>query len=166
MPEEASTRNRGGPPPGADGPPLGLLLSSVGFGAAFRFRSVIAPAGLQPQEFAVLRQVAMAEGISQQACGAALKVAPSRMVALVDDLEGKGFVERRTNPEDRRTRALHVTAKGRKAFSAALEAVMRNEAEVYAVLSDAEKAELRRLLQIVAAQLGLEPGEHPGMHAD
>lgn len=166
MPREASTPKRPGPPPGVDGPPLGLLLSSVGFGAAFRFRSVIAPAGLLPQEFAVLRQVATAEGISQQACGAALKVAPSRMVALVDDLEAKGFVERRPNPDDRRTRALHVTAKGRKAFTAALESVMRNETEVYSVLSNSEKAELRRLLQIVAAQLGLQPGDHPGMNAD
>ena len=108
----------------------------------------------------------MSEGISQQACGAALKVAPSRMVALVDDLETNGFVERRANPHDRRTRAPQVTAAGRQAYTAALEAVMRNEADVYAVLSDAEKSELRRLLQIVATQLGLEPREHSGMHGD
>jgi DNA-binding MarR family transcriptional regulator len=166
MDEQESNRAHPGPPFGAAGPPLGFLLASVGFAAAFRFRSLIEPAGLGPREFAVLRQVASDEGVSQQACGAALKVAPSRMVALVDDLEAKGFLQRRSNPEDRRARALHVTAKGRRALAKAFESVVRNETEIYAVLSDAEKAELRRLLQIVADQLGLQPGEHPGMHVD
>jgi len=121
---------------------------------------------MQPREFAVLRQVAMAEGISQQACGQALKVAPSQMVALVDSLETKGLLERRPDPDDRRVRALHVTARGRRALSTGFAAAMRNEEEVFGRLSEAERAELRRLLQQVADSLGLEPGHHPGMSDD
>src|SRR3954447_5040957 len=166
MPRGRSTPNRPASPFPADGPPLGFLLASVGFGTGYRFREVIAPTGLQPREFAVLRQVAIEEGISQQACGQALRVAPSQMVALVDALESKGLLERRPDPADRRIRALHVTAKGRRALGTGFEAAMRNEEELFGSLSSAQREELRRLLQQVADALGLEPGEHPGMNQD
>src|SRR3954470_23373674 len=163
MPPGRSTPNRPRSPFPVDGPPLGFLLAAVGFGTAHRFRSVIAPTGMDPREFGVLRQVALDEGVSQQACGHALKVAPSQMVALVDSLESKGLLERRPDPADRRVRALHVTTKGRRALGTAFEAAMRNEEELFGSLSSAQREELRRLLQQVADALGLEPGQHPGM---
>ena len=165
MPSERSTRNRPSLPSG-DGPPLGFLLAAVGFGTAHRFRSVIAPTGMHPREFGVLRHVALDEGISQQACGHALKVAPSQMVALVDSLESKGLLERRPDPADRRVRALHVTPKGRRALGTGFAAAMRNEEELFGALNSTEQAELRRMLQQVADALGLEPGQHPGMSED
>lgn len=150
----------------SDGPPLGFLLAAVGFGTGYRFREVIAPTGMQPREFAVLRQVAIDEGISQQACGNALKLAPSQMVALVDSLESKGLIERRPSPTDRRVRALHVTPDGRSALATGFAAAMQNEEALFGSMTAAERAELRRLLQVVADKLGLEPGQHPGMTHD
>src|SRR3954451_787737 len=126
MPRGRSTPNRPALPFPADGPPLGFLLASVGFGTGYRFREVIAPTGMQPREFAVLRQVAIEQGISQQACGHALKVAPSQMVALVDVLEDKGLLERRPDPADRRVRALHLTSTGRNALATGFQAAMQN----------------------------------------
>src|SRR3954454_9520225 len=114
MPSGRSTPNRPRSPFPADGPPLGFLLAAVGFGTGYRFREVIAPTGMQPREFAVLRQVAIDEGISQQACGHALKVAPSQMVALVDALEDKGLIQRRPDPADRRVRGLQLKPKRKK----------------------------------------------------
>jgi len=163
---DRSTPNRPPSPFGSDGPPLGFLLASVGFGTGFRFRDLLAPTGMQPREFAVLRQVAADEGISQQSCGQALKVAPSQMVTLVDALEDKGYLERRPDPADRRVRALHVTPQGRRALASAFEAAGRNEQALFGSLSDHERSELRRLLQAVADNLGLEPGQHPGMGQD
>jgi DNA-binding MarR family transcriptional regulator len=166
MARERSIPNRPPSPFGGDGPPLGFLLASVGFGTGLRFRDRLAPTGLQPREFAVLRQVAVDEGISQQACGQALKVAPSQMVALVDALEDRGYLQRRPDPADRRVRALHVTPRGKRALAAAFEAAGRNEQALFGSFSNDERAELRRLLQAVADQLGLEPGQHPGMNLD
>jgi DNA-binding MarR family transcriptional regulator len=163
---DGSTRNRPKPPFSAEGPPLGFLLASVGFGVGYKFREVLAPSGIHPREFAVLRQVAADEGSSQQACAAALKVAPSQMVALVDELERKGLIERRTHASDRRVRALHLTAGGRRALVSAYQVAGRNETALFGALSDAERDELRRLLQTVAGALGIEPGTHPGMGAD
>ena len=121
---------------------------------------------LQPREFAVLRQVAVDQGVSQQACGQALKVVPSQMVALVDSLQGMGYLERRPDPADRRVRALHVTPKGQKALAMAFQAAMPNEGALFGSMTDTERSELRRLLQVVADRLGLEPGQHPGMSQD
>src|SRR3954469_14289105 len=166
MPRGRSNPHRPPSPFPANGPPLGFLLASVGFGTGYRFREVIAPTGMQPREFAVLRQVAIDEGISQQACGHALKVAPSQMVALVDALEDKGLIQRRPDPADRRGRALHLAPKGKKALMTGFQAAMRNEEALFGSMTAAERAELRRLLQLVADKLGLEPGQHPGMGQD
>jgi DNA-binding MarR family transcriptional regulator len=154
------------PRSGTGGPPLGFLLASVGFGAGLRFRDLLAPLGLDPRLFAVLRQVAAEEGISQQRCGVALHVAPSRMVAFVDELEAKGLLERRTNPDDRRARALHLTDAGRAVLAQAFAVAGDNEAAVFGGLTAAEQRELRRLLDTVAAALGLEAGAHPGLSRD
>ena len=88
------------------------------------------------------------------------------MVALVDSLEGMGYLERRPDPADRRVRALHVTPQGQKALATAFQAAMQNEGALFGSMTDTERSELRRLLQVVADRLGLEPGQHPGMSQD
>jgi len=85
---------------------LAFLLSQVGIHASRQFAERIATAGLNPPLFRVLNLVDAAEGRSQQAIGQAIAVPASRMVALVDELEQEGLVERRPDPEDRRVRAL------------------------------------------------------------
>src|SRR5438093_8789076 len=93
---------------------VGFLVSAVGWHSSQGFATALVPLGLEPPHAGLLRQVAANEGRSQQALAEALGTAPSRVVALVDDLEAKGLVERRANPKDRRARALHLTAEGRQ----------------------------------------------------
>src|SRR5262245_30692684 len=93
---------------------LGFLLSQVGVYAARRFAQRIAALDLQPPLFRVLNAVDFAEGQSQQAIGEAIGAPPSRMVAIVDELEQRGLVDRRPHPSDRRIRALYLTDDGRE----------------------------------------------------
>src|SRR5215207_8347255 len=93
---------------------LAFLLSQVGIHASRRFSERIAEVDLSPPLFRVLNLVDAAEGQSQQAIGAAIEIPASRMVALVDELEQRGLVERRPNPSDRRVRALYLTRKGKR----------------------------------------------------
>src|ERR1700761_4323290 len=58
---------------------VGFTLSTTGYAVASRFRELLAPLGLEPREFALLRVVAAAEGHSQQAIGERLRIPPSRM---------------------------------------------------------------------------------------
>ncbi|HEX5266594.1 MAG TPA: MarR family winged helix-turn-helix transcriptional regulator [Acidimicrobiales bacterium] len=140
---------------------VGFLLSQLGSANARWFHETLVPVGLEPRQFAILRWVAQDEGRSQQALGDALGIAPSRMVALIDELEERGLVERRTNPADRRARALHVTADGRRLLATAMERALAHEAQLCAPLTLDERQALVELLQRVAAGQGLIPGVHP-----
>src|SRR3954453_13295413 len=102
-------------PPAPDVSPrsVGFLLSQLGFSSSKCFAEELAPLGIHPGEFALMRFVAASEGQSQQALAERLGVPPSRMVAKVDGLEQAGVRGRRADPDDRRVRALHLTRKGR-----------------------------------------------------
>ncbi len=146
-----------------DAPPfrtVGFKLSSFGYAVSRRFRQTLAPLRLEPREFALLRAVAAQEGRSQQAIGETLQIPASRMVAFVDALEGRGLLERRTNPQDRRARALHLTEQGRELLGRAMTAALAMERELCADLSATEREQLLDLLQRVGDQLGLRSAGH------
>src|SRR6516164_7561506 len=84
---------------------VGFMISTTGHAISRQFRELLAPLGLETRDFALLRSVATSEGVTQQAIGERMGVAPSRMVAFVDSLEQRGLLERRQNPDDRRARA-------------------------------------------------------------
>src|SRR5689334_22960904 len=90
---------------------LAFLLSQVGIHASRRFAERLAAIDLQPPLFRVLNLVDAAEGPSQQAIAEAIKAPPSRMVAIVDELEQRGLIERRPKRDDRRVHALYLTQK-------------------------------------------------------
>src|SRR5262245_65440321 len=56
--------------------------------------------GLTPPLFAVLNYLQAHEGAIQQQIGSAMRIDPSTMVALVDQLEGAGLAKRRPHPQD------------------------------------------------------------------
>ena len=60
----------------------------------------------------ILRLLRVAAGLSQQELAGKLQIHPSRLVAILDNLEKRGFVERRANPDDRRLYSLHLTKAG------------------------------------------------------
>jgi DNA-binding MarR family transcriptional regulator len=142
---------------------VGFTISSSGYAIARRFRQILAPLELEPREFALLRAVRAAEGQSQQAIGEELQIPASRMVAFVDALEARGLLERRRNQEDRRARALHLTADGRRLLSRAFALAASHERDLCARLSDEEREQLLDLLQRIAGGLGLPPGVHAAL---
>jgi DNA-binding MarR family transcriptional regulator len=125
---------------------VGFTTSSTGYAIARRFRELLAPLGLEPREFALLRAVAADEGRSQQAVGERLGIPPSRMVAFVDALEERGLLERRQNPDDRRARALYLTEAGRELLGRAFARAVEYERELCAELTEEEREQLLDLL--------------------
>lgn len=157
----STTTSATGPEPEAEPfRAVGFLLSSLGHAIAGRFSARIAPLGLEPKEFALLRAVGSHEGDSQQAVGERLGVPASRMVGLVDELEQRGFLERRRSPRDRRAHALHLTPDGVRLLGDATRLAAGLERELTQDLDAAERAELITRLDLVAARLGVPPGVH------
>src|SRR6476620_1897544 len=109
---------------------IGFLLSRVGTSVSDQFGEAMAAHGLVPRQFLVLNIISEHEGESQQAVSESIGVAKSRMVGVIDELEGKGLVERRVNPYDRRQHALFLTKEGRKMRDAARSTAFGHEGRI------------------------------------
>jgi DNA-binding MarR family transcriptional regulator len=118
------------------------------------------PLGLTVKQFGVLTFLRGYESesrgergsFSQQAIGERLRVDRTTMVALIDDLERKGYVKRERNPDDRRAYVITLTTAGRRAQSRAEEAVDAHALEFFGPLSEPERQELHRLLARLTGQ--------------
>lgn len=154
-------------PPGMNGDyapsTLAFLLSQVGIHASKRFAERIAKIDLNPPLFRVLNLIDAAEGTAQQAIGAAAEIPPSRMVALVDELEQRGLVERRPYPADRRVRALYVTRKGRQTLARGRGIARDHEEELTCGMSAPDRKRLVELLQKMVDEQAIGRGVHPGL---
>jgi len=142
---------------------LGFLLSQVGVYASRRFARRIATIDLQPPQFRVLNAVDAVEGQSQGAIGEAIGAPASRMVAIVDELEGRGLVDRRPHAGDRRIHAVFLTPKGRKLLTRGREIAAEHEAELTQGMSVRERKQLVALLQKVVEEQEIGAGVHPGL---
>src|SRR5262245_11034122 len=101
--------SKGPPSAGArrqEGASPAFLLAQVGAHAAAKFAERLGPLGLTPAHVGSLRVIAASAGASQQDVAERLRMFPSRLVALVDELQERGLVRRVENPRDRRVYVL------------------------------------------------------------
>ena len=139
-----------------------FLLAQVGAHAAAKFSERLSELKLTPADAGIFRILANTPAITQQALAIALGTLPSRLVALIDELESRGLLERRPHETDRRSYAMHLTDAGRSTLHAIGRIAREHQHALLAALSDDEQHHLADLLQRVAAQQGLIPGVHPG----
>ncbi|MGH7749205.1 MAG: MarR family winged helix-turn-helix transcriptional regulator [Candidatus Dormibacteria bacterium] len=142
---------------------VGFLISQLGYVISGRFKDLLTPLGVEPRHFLVLRNLANSEGSSQHALGQALHIPPSRMVGIVDSLEQRGLVERRSNPRDRRARALFLTGEGRRMLNRTFQVAVEHERAICGELSAAERDQLLGLLSRLGPARQLIPGVHPAL---
>ena len=147
---------------GDRGDGVAFLLAQLGHHAATRFAEKMAAVELTPPHAGILRAIASHPGGSQQALSEQLGLLPSRVVAYVDELEDRGYVERRRNPADRRLHALHLTRSGKKLMTKISELARQHESGITAGLDAEQRATLRELLSALAQERGLTPHIHPG----
>jgi DNA-binding MarR family transcriptional regulator len=139
-----------------------FLLAQIGHHATAMFAELMDELDLTPPHAGIMRAIASEPGRSQQALSAQLGLLPSRVVAYVDELENRGYVERRRNPDDRRLHALHPTAAGKRLLAKISELGRVHEGRITAGLDAGERTTLRRLLATIAERQGLTPHVHPG----
>jgi DNA-binding MarR family transcriptional regulator len=141
---------------------VAFLLSQLGHRSASVFADLIASIDLTPPHAGILRAIAAESGRSQQALSGQLGLLPSRVVAYVDELEDRGYVERRRNPDDRRLHALYLTASGKKAMTKIGELGREHDRLLTAGLDAKQRDTLHQLLVTIAERQGLTPHVHPG----
>jgi DNA-binding MarR family transcriptional regulator len=139
-----------------------FLLAQLGAHAASQFAERLGVLELTPPDAGILRLLHIAAGLSQQELAAKLQIHPSRLVAILDNLEKKGLVERRANPDDRRLYSLHLTKDGGEVLQRIGKVAREHQDALLSTLSREERHELTTLLLRIADQQGLVRGVHPG----
>src|ERR1700761_394585 len=104
--------------PPAPGGGIAFLLAQLGASAADEFAVALAKHDLTPPYAGIMRLLQAQPGLSQQRLAEELGLAPSRIVAYVDDLEARGWIERARDAVDRRVNVLTITAAGRAGLAA------------------------------------------------
>ncbi len=138
---------------GATTASMGVLASLLGF----RMRRVhahltrsfsqrLGDMALRPGGFSALGLIAANPGLSQQALSVELGQDKATVVALLDELESRGWAERRRAVTDRRRHHLLVTETGAAALTTMAETASSNERNVVSALSPEEAETLMRLL--------------------
>ncbi len=105
--------------------------------------------------------VALAEGRPQRELAETLRLPESRIVKLVDTLEARGWLKRRTPVQDRRARRIYLTRAGRVLLDRIMAVAADHEDELSTGLEPQDRAALVGLLTRVASQQGLIPTVHP-----
>jgi DNA-binding MarR family transcriptional regulator len=130
---------------------LGYLLKHVQLRFFELSAAALAPLGINGREAAVLRVIADGDPLSQGEIAAAMNVDRTTMVALIDDLQDKGLVARRQDPDDRRRNAVELTAAGRDTVRRAAGVVGQAERDFLGPLSAVEATQFKKILRALLA---------------
>lgn len=132
-----------------DGPALGELFWAVARELRHLSREALAPWDVAPSHSRALGVLARHGPIRLAGLAEHLHIAARSATEVVDALAGRGLVERRPDPADRRAILVHLTAEGSR-VAAAIVAARAVEADAYfAVLGPEDRAELARILGVL-----------------
>ena len=139
-----------------------FLLAQLGAHAAAQFAERLGVLELTPADAGILRLLRAEAGLSQQELAGRLRIHSSRLVAILDNLERRGFVDRRANPDDRRLYSLHLIQGGEETLEKIGRVAREHQEALLSSLSGEERNTLATLLLRIADQHGLVRGVHPG----
>jgi DNA-binding MarR family transcriptional regulator len=123
----------------------GYLLR-VAHDHAHRIKIEALPEGAHPRDYSILTALLATGPLSQQQLASNMRVNRTLVVGIVDELERRGWVERRRDPADRRSYRLHVTPAGEAAVRAMAPHVREASDRLAEPLTAAERKRLHRLL--------------------
>ncbi|MEZ0113148.1 DNA-binding MarR family transcriptional regulator [Catenulispora sp. EB89] len=125
---------------------LGYLLKHAQQSFSLSGARALESLGISGRQLAVLVVLDAAEPLSQLDAAKELGVDRTTMVALVDELEDKGLVERHRSPDDRRKNIVELTAQGKKTLA---EGERRHQEAEKAFLADLTPIEADLFVRIL-----------------
>lgn len=133
--------------PGTDAPRLlAPLLAHVERRLRVEGEAELARADLRPRHLVALTVLRDLGDSTQADLAATLRLDRTNVVGLLNDLEGRGFVERRRAPEDRRRHHVVLTDAGRRCLLEVEAALIGVEDEVLGSLEPQDRDRLHDLL--------------------
>ena len=108
--------------------------------------------GVTPVQYGALQVVANQPGLDQRTLARSIALDTSTTGGVVDRLEARGWMERRTSPTDRRARQLFLTPEGQTALAATVPAMLRTQEQILAPLTPDQRTEFMRLLGMLVEE--------------
>jgi DNA-binding MarR family transcriptional regulator len=149
----ASTRAESAPPSIAQQWPT-LLMIKLGRITAHRFTEALEPFGIRPRHVAALIELRDRGELPQQWLCGQLHLDPTNLVAILNELEERGYATRRRDPEDRRRHLVEVSKKGLAVIDKVSKVMDDVDAELLADLTPSERAALEGLLTSIWERSG------------
>lgn len=118
------------------------------------------PLGLRITTYSCLLLIVQNPGIRQSELASALDIERPNLVTILDDLNNKGWIERKRMTSDKRAFALVATKTGHQVCKKAVEANHASEATVLAALSERQTDNLVSTLKNIETALADTDGEH------
>lgn len=126
---------------------MGYLLNRSAQTLRDAMGETLAPLGLTGKHVGIMVTIREKGSLPQQEIGKCLHVDRTTMVAILDELEKMGLVERKAHPTDRRAHATFLTAKGRELLPRALQLGLAAERKYLSVLPAKDREALSRILK-------------------
>lgn len=105
----------------------------------------------------ILKSIAREAGITQSKLAEILEIRPQSLTRVLNGLETEGYIIRERNSSDRRVIKLHLTEKGNEYCSDRKADFQVRAVNIFSVLSDDEKNQLKSLLEkVITAEKGKE----------
>jgi MarR family transcriptional regulator, lower aerobic nicotinate degradation pathway regulator len=131
-----------------------LLMIKLGRITAHRFTEALEPFGIRPRHVAALIELRDRGELTQQSLCGQLHLDPTNLVAILNELEQRGYATRRRDPEDRRRHLVEVSKKGIAVIEKVSEVMDGVEAELLDGFEPAEREQLEGLLTSIWERSG------------
>ena len=130
-----------------------FLLAASSEAASAEFHAQVRTAGLRVPEWRVLACLHDQDGQMVTRLAQFALAEQSRLTKIIDQMETKGLVQRRADPEDRRRVRIHITDQGRTITAPLIEAARAHERALLDRLPAEQAAALKPALAILLAAL-------------
>lgn len=122
-----------------------LLSKSARSGARF-YKKQLEELGLTPVQSIVLQALALSDGCTTSQLGKAAELDNATLTGVLDRLCPAGLLERKPNPDDRRTQHIYLSEHGRETAGTLNRLTEIANEKFLENLDDKETAELKALL--------------------
>src|SRR5881396_3725640 len=131
-----------------------LLMIKLGRITMHRFTEALEPFGIRPRHVAALIELRDHGELTQQSLCGHLHLDPTNLVAILNELEQRGYATRRRDPEDRRRHIVEVSKKGIAVIEKVSEVMDGVQAYLLDGLEPAEREQLEGLLTSIWERSG------------
>src|SRR6476660_3918251 len=131
-----------------------ILMIKLGRITMHRFTEALRPFGIRPRHVAALIELRDSGQLTQQSLSSQLHLDPTNVVAILNELEQRGYATRRRDPEDRRRHLVEVSKKGIAVIDKVSDVMDGVEDDLLDGFEPAEREQLEDLLNSIWERSG------------